>query len=162
MKQELSPSEQFEGATHLTLENIGELDFVPGDRIGPAELLWISTFARGQGLSKYLVQSFIEQIGKGQKVETDDITNTDSWLALERLGYLERAYKSGELLTISDRRSLNSIPIAHVLQSGGLNVQKLELYYFRKGFDYNQVRRSILSSPDSGPSFFRTKIIARS
>ena len=162
MKIEARPSLNFAEGTHLTVKDVGDLDFIPGGRMKAVELLWISTRVRRSGLSKLLIQSFVEQIGRGQKVIADGIIHPDSWLALERLGFLKKAYDSNKLLTLSDHDILNAIPITHVLQSGGLNVEKLRLCYFRKDFRYEEIRRSIFESPDSGPSFFKTRIFARS
>lgn len=152
-------SQQFPGALNLTFEGIGSIDYTKGGMMRPAELLWISTMARGRGLSKLLVQTFIEQVGRGKNVETSDVTHLDSWLALERIGFLEEAFNSKKVVRLEGTR-LYQIPIAYILQSGGLNVEKLEILYHRTGLKYENIRDEILESPDSGPSFFHTKIFA--
>ncbi len=152
-------SQQFPGALNLTLDGIGSIDYKKGGIMKPSELLWISTMARGRGLSKLLVQTFIGQVGRGVNMETSDITHLDSWLALEEMGFLKEAFDSRRIVSLKGSQ-LYQIPIAYILQSGGLNVERLDILYHRTGFNYENIRNEILESPDSGPSFFHTKIFA--
>lgn len=156
----IGQSETFDGANKGIVKvgksKLGEFHYRTSPRL--TELLYITTRPNiGKHYAPTVIGQFINQVGRGIDFKTSTIIHPDSWITLLDQKLLEFAYKIGTI-QITDRSILSSIPIVHILQSGGLTIKMLELIKRDNTTTYQNLCEVLRENPDQGPSYFETAI----
>lgn len=157
-----SPGFVFREGFDINLYNkskyIGVLSYLEGVGQEPNELLFISTrHHQRQGLSRYLIQAFINEVGHG-KLVTSGIIHKDTWTTLRNMGLLHDAYYSGSI-SIPNEAILRDLPIIKVLQSGGIQVDLLRIKHRSdRPENYETLLAKIDANTGKYMDFFDTRI----
>lgn len=137
-------------------DQVGNFDMGIDQALGPA-LLWLSTYPLpGRGKSGLVIGGFISKMGQGNDFVVPDITHGPTWEAMAKLHLLERAYTNGSL-SIVNSEILSLLPIIHILESGKIHVNSLDIVK-RNSTPLDQIYKELIESPDAGPSYFDTII----
>lgn len=126
----------------------------------PAALLYFCTSPRpGRGKSGLVLQGFKDIVGHGREIAATDIIHEPTWMMLAKLKLVEKAHSEGQV-SVVQHKVLSALPIVHVLESGGIKVDKLDII---KQSDYplSHIYHALIQSADRGAEFFETVIYAR-
>lgn len=164
MAIELKPREsQFNGAQGFDVyekaDNVGAFDAGPYSNYASA-LLYFTTLPRpGRGKSGLVLRGFKDIVGHGIDIAAPDIIHEATWIAMAKLMLLEKADAAGNL-SVVERKVLSALPIVHVLESGGIKVNQLDIVK-RNSASLSQIYHALIQSADRGVEFFDTVLYAR-
>lgn len=154
---------QFDGAQGYNVyeanDRIGSFDAGPYKNHSAA-LLFIGTSPKpGRGKSRLVLAGFKDIVGHGRDIVAPEITHTPTWIEIAKLELIKKAHSEGQI-SVVNHKILSALPIVHVLESGGIKVDKLDIIR-QSDYPLSHIYHALIQSADRGAEFFETVIYAR-